>query len=108
MKFREVGGRTTWSYFHIWLGRIIITLGIINGGLGFLLANNTRSGPIAYGVIAGIFWVIYVFAAVVGERKRARNVPPKYNEGSRSTPASPREVYAHTSNDYDMPPPPRR
>lgn len=66
----------------MWLGRIIITLGIINGGLGFLLADNTRSGAIAYGVIAAIVWLAYVVAAVIGERKRSRVVhqPPKYEE----------------------------
>jgi hypothetical protein len=98
MRFKEYARRTGWSQAHVWLGRTIITLGIINGGLGFKLANNTRIGPIVYGVIAGIMWVIYVFAIFVGERRRAAIAPPpKYNEGSR-------EVYAHTSEEYEMPP----
>lgn len=76
--------RTFWSHGHIWLGRILITLGMINGGLGLLLADNTTSGAIAYGVVAGVIWLVYVAAIVIGERRRARNAPtsepPKYEE----------------------------
>ena len=40
---------------HIWLGRALITLGMINGGLGMLFSGGdpTRSEIIAYGVVAG-------------------------------------------------------
>jgi len=41
--FKKHGRRMVWSYGHIWLGRIIITLGIINGGLGLQLAKRTRT-----------------------------------------------------------------
>lgn len=72
------------SFAHVWLGRVILTLGIINGGLGFMLADNTRTGPIAYGVIAAIFFAVYVYAIIVGEKRRKRgtrrDLPPKYDE----------------------------
>jgi len=95
--FKQYQRRTFWSYAHIWLGRSVITLGIINGGLGFLLANNTRSGPIAYGIIAGIMWLLYITSAIVGERRRAQVPagPPKYTEspvGGHSPVAAPRET----------------
>jgi hypothetical protein len=38
--FKKYKRRTFWSHAHIWLGRIIITLGIINGGLGLDLAHK--------------------------------------------------------------------
>lgn len=92
--FKQYNGRTFWSYIHIWLGRIIITLGIINGGLGFMLANTlgngSHSGMIAYAVIAAIVWLIYVLATVLGEgRRRMRrdaDAPPKYSESPVETP----------------------
>ncbi|KAI5243156.1 hypothetical protein E4T43_04305 [Aureobasidium subglaciale] len=71
--FKKYKRRTFWSYAHIWLGRIIITLGIVNGGLGLELANNTRKGEIAYGVVAGVVWVVYVISIFVGESKRRRD-----------------------------------
>jgi len=101
--FKKFQERTMWSYGHIWLGRIIITLGIINGGLGFLLAANTAYGPIAYGIIAAIVWLIYVTSIFIGEKRRNRNArsgPPKYEEAIATPPGSspargnaPREFY---------------
>lgn len=79
--FKKHQRRVVWSYAHIWFGRILITLGIINGGLGLQLANNTTSGVIAYGVIAGIIWLAWMAAAVYGEVKRHRNL--KNDDNSR-------------------------
>lgn len=85
--FKKYGDRTFWSYAHLWLGRLAITLGIINGGLGFMLADTmsmgSRNGMIAYSVVAGIVWLVWVLASIYGERKRktARvDHPPKYSE----------------------------
>lgn len=45
----------TWTaLLHIWYGRILILLGIVNGGLGLRLADNSDGGEVAYGVIGGI------------------------------------------------------
>ncbi|KAF2728635.1 CBD9-like protein [Polyplosphaeria fusca] len=89
--FKKYQTRTFWSYAHLWLGRLVITLGIINGGLGFMLADTmgmgSRSGMIAYSVIAGIIWLVWVAASVFGEsrRKKARvDAPPKYTDSPRS------------------------
>ncbi|KAF2641965.1 hypothetical protein P280DRAFT_489318 [Massarina eburnea CBS 473.64] len=90
-QFKKHQRRTIWSHGHLWLGRIVVTLGIINGGLGMLLATETgffapsRGQIIAYGVVAGIMWVAWVAASIVGERKRARGLqvtqePPPYKE----------------------------
>jgi hypothetical protein len=83
--FKKYGTRTFWSYAHLWLGRIAITLGIINGGLGFKLADtmnlSSRAGEIVYGVVAGLIWLVWVAATIIGERRRKRAVPgqpPKY------------------------------
>jgi hypothetical protein len=92
--FKKYQHRTIWSYAHIWVGRIAVTLGIINGGLGLKLADSmgmsSRGGIIAYGVVAGLMWLAWVAASVVGERRRkSRGVavgegPPKY-EGRRES-----------------------
>lgn len=80
--FKKYRRRTFWSYGHLWLGRIIITLGIINGGLGLNLANNTTRGKIAYGIFAAVMFSAFVAASVYGEIKRARRQrsPPSYTE----------------------------
>ncbi|QDS71983.1 hypothetical protein FKW77_001490 [Venturia effusa] len=74
--FKKTGRRAIASYLHLWLGRILITLGIINGGLGLHLANNVgRRAYIAYGIVAGFFWLMWVIAACIGEARRRKNVP---------------------------------
>ncbi|KAJ4991830.1 integral membrane protein [Stagonosporopsis vannaccii] len=95
LRFKKLKRRTLWSYGHLWLGRIAITLGIINGGLGLLLAYDaplgfapTQGQVIAYGVVAGIMWLLYVAAAFVGERRRAvagRNIDDETGKGVDDT-----------------------
>ena len=46
------------------------------------LAENTRSGEIAYGVVAGVMWLAYVVSAVVGELKRRRTMKRKGAEAA--------------------------
>lgn len=91
--FKKYQSRTLWSYIHIWLGRIAVTLGIINGGLGLQWADSmnmsSKGGIIAYAVIAIIVWLAWVAASIIGERRRAKRMadaPPKYegNHGSRN------------------------
>lgn len=48
-----------------------------------MLAGNTKTGPIAYGIIAGIVWLTYVAAIIIGERRKARDMPPKYEDAVR-------------------------
>ncbi|PBP20268.1 CBD9-like protein [Diplocarpon rosae] len=58
--YKRSGQPNAATYPHVWWGRAIVTLGIINGGLGLQLASNTRDGEIAYGVIAGVMWLAWM------------------------------------------------
>ncbi|KAI1119664.1 iron reductase domain protein [Nemania sp. NC0429] len=66
------------SYGHIWYGRVLILLGIVNGGLGLQLAGASRSLVIAYSVVAAVIFTAYAGGAVWGELKGRRGT------GSRS------------------------
>lgn len=70
--YKKKGGRTIISHIHIWLGRALITLGMIQGGLGLLYAGGdaTRGENIAYGVIAAIIWLTYIGVIIFGESKK--------------------------------------
>lgn len=74
--------RTIWSHAHIWLGRSAILLGIINGGLGLRLADNTVAGEIAYSVVAAIAGSVYIATIVYGEWKESR-APTKLAHSDR-------------------------
>ena len=67
--YKKTSKRTIWGISHVWWGRIIITLGIINGGLGLQLSGNTTKGEIAYGVIAGVIWLVWVAVGLMSHLK---------------------------------------
>src|ERR1700754_4238597 len=71
--YRKHRRRGLFSHVHIWLGRIGITLGIVNGGLGLYIASNASRGRLAaYGVVAGVIWLTWFFVAILGEVFRTR------------------------------------
>jgi hypothetical protein len=48
----------------------LIICGVINGGLGLQLAANSPNGNIAYGVVAGAMFILYVVVVLItGLRK---------------------------------------
>jgi hypothetical protein len=70
--FLRTGGRTASSYGHIWMGRVAIILGMINGGLGLKLAGVCKQYVIAYSVVAGVMGLAFIASAVVGELANSR------------------------------------
>ena len=63
-KFRAKGRGGWMSLTHMWLGRTLLALGMINGGIGLMLADNTTGGKIAYGVVAGVMGSVYIAVVV--------------------------------------------
>lgn len=68
--YKKVQGRTISSYFHLTVGRVVILLGIINGGLGLQLGGVSTGAYAGYGVGAGIMGLAYILAILYGENKR--------------------------------------
>jgi len=63
--------RTIWTFIHIWYGRVLVILGIINGGLGLQLAqligtSYSRAGMIVYSVLAGVIGTSLIALAMFG------------------------------------------
>lgn len=75
-KFKQSRRRQTWSYLHLFNGRICITLGIINGGLGMWLAGAPERLKVAYVAAAGAMWLIWVLLALWSEFQRWRAQRP--------------------------------
>jgi hypothetical protein len=48
------------SYVHIWWGRVLMALGVINGGVGLKLVEEDNGPIIAYGVISGVIFLGYI------------------------------------------------
>ena len=79
--FVRSGGKSVFGYAHRWLGRTLIALGIINAGLGFMLAGvdssiAPRGAVIAVGVVAGVVGLVYMVTVIVlPMRKKVRPLP---------------------------------
>lgn len=81
--YKKTLKRSNLSRAHLWLGRILITAGMINGGLGFKLSSPdwhygvrvASTGDIAaYSILCGLFWFAYVFIVICYE---VRSVPER-------------------------------
>ncbi|KAJ5047068.1 uncharacterized protein L3040_002912 [Drepanopeziza brunnea f. sp. 'multigermtubi'] len=79
MQYKRNQARAPVSHLHIWYGRVIILLGVINGGLGLKLARNSPNGVIAYSVVAGVVGLAYVLMCVF---KRKGGAPPLWKTES--------------------------
>jgi hypothetical protein len=76
------GCRTIFSYFHIWIARITIPLGIFNGVLGLQLSGQDAWILFTFGIVGASSWIIYMVSVIVGEHCRAKNTPEKEVEDS--------------------------
>ncbi|CAK7216152.1 hypothetical protein SCUCBS95973_002708 [Sporothrix curviconia] len=54
------------SHWHIWWGRLLMVLGVVNGGLGLQLAFASKSVIIGYSVASAVLFLAYVAAKVIG------------------------------------------
>lgn len=83
------------GHVHVWLGRFLLTVGIVNGGLGFRFADSIP-GPrwpqwpkIAYGILATLVWIVYVAIIIVWSKFDMGEAPA---EGSRDEEAMSEEA----------------
>lgn len=65
LHFKRTGGKGIFAYMHRWLGRFLIILAMVNGGLGFALSGvgqpgTPRGAMIGYSVIAGVLGSVYI------------------------------------------------
>ncbi|KAK4133699.1 hypothetical protein BT67DRAFT_366696, partial [Trichocladium antarcticum] len=68
--FKKVQGRQIWSYLHMFNGRVFITLGIVNGGLGLWMAGASQKLKTAYIAVSVSMWSLWMLAALWGEWQR--------------------------------------
>jgi Cytochrome domain of cellobiose dehydrogenase len=91
LRHRKWGKRTIFGHIHRWLGRGLILLGIINGGLGLRESGESGSenapkwAVIAYSIIAAVAGLVYIaVAAGVGvfHKRKENSKEAKYRNGN--------------------------
>lgn len=80
--YKKFQGRGIISHVHIWYGRALMILGIINGGLGLQLANTPTRYVVAYSVPAAILGVMWLGAGVWGEMRRTPRMKQEHSHES--------------------------
>jgi hypothetical protein len=66
------------GFIHLWLGRVLIVLGVVNGGLGIKLAkqdHDTGDKKQGYTIVAAVMGALYIAIVVITallKRRRAR------------------------------------
>ncbi|KAI0004675.1 putative iron reductase domain protein [Xylariaceae sp. FL0662B] len=55
------------SHGHIWYGRALMIMGIVNGGLGLALTGASQAFVIVYSVVAGVAFVVYTACATLAD-----------------------------------------
>lgn len=91
--YKKHATRGVVSYAHIWYGRILMVLGIVNGGVGLQLAGAEDSFVIAYSVVAAVIFVAYAVVkllAMLRTQRMGREGPNMRREKSSSHHGSPR------------------
>ncbi|CAN8097938.1 unnamed protein product [Discula destructiva] len=68
--------RTVVSHMHLLNGRVLIVLGIVNGGLGLQMAGAVDEVKLAYTIVAAVVGGAWGLVTVLGEvrRRRGRDV----------------------------------
>jgi len=96
VNYVATGKRGLWSYAHIWNGRLVMLLGIVNGGLGLdfavikhksfgvIIGKVDKKWAIAYSVVAGIVGLLYI-GGLVGKAlmDEAKGSKREESHGSR-------------------------
>jgi hypothetical protein len=108
LHFRNTGTRSGMGVGHQWLGRIVIIIGVVNGGLGMRQSGPVGDGwvpnyaPIVYSTVAAVVFLIYV-AVVMGTALRKKNLRPteKYDaRGYEMHPSSSDRQQRHDRYQY--------
>lgn len=72
-QYKKIKSRGAYSYIHIWYGRALMTIGVVNGGLGLQLSGASNTYKIAYSVVAAIIGALYILVSLFGSWRRRRD-----------------------------------
>jgi len=63
---------------HVWSGRVLVTAGLINGVLGCVLAGKGTGVIVAYCIVAGGVWILWIVVVICASKR------PKWSKEQRN------------------------
>jgi hypothetical protein len=88
-EYQRIQKRSGWSHAHIWMGRIVIALAIINGGIGLGpgMADASAGQIAAYSIVAvlvvGVYFTFYFFKSRAPPKNYDVDDSPRERRGHR-------------------------
>ncbi|TWU74444.1 hypothetical protein ED733_004426 [Metarhizium rileyi] len=82
--FVKHGQRGPISHVHIWFGRIIMIVGIANGGIGLQGAGASSRFVVTYTIVAIMVSIIYLAGMSFGIAKKKNRQPPRLPTSSQT------------------------
>lgn len=81
------------SHAHIWYGRALMLMGIVNGGLGLRLHDADSRWIVAYSILSVILGLVYIGAIVFRLRRGVKSSPSQDKLPLQDYPENPPTVY---------------
>lgn len=73
LQYKRYQTATPYMHVHVWFGRLIVTAGLIDGLLGCLLAGKGTGIIVAYCIIAGGVWILWIVVVVYAAKRQKRS-----------------------------------
>lgn len=70
LQYKRYQAPNPYTHAHVWFGRVIVTAGTIDGLLDLLLAGQSSGLIVAYSVIAGAIWVLWIVFVISAAKKQ--------------------------------------
>lgn len=70
LQYKRYQVSTPFTHIHVWLGRLLVTAGLVDGLLGILLASQSTGITVAYCVVAGAVWLLWISVGIRVTKKQ--------------------------------------
>lgn len=71
-QYKRTQERTAVSHLHLWNGRLVIVLGIVNGGLGLMVSGAPPAAKLGYTIVAAVMGGAWLLVTIIAGLRRAR------------------------------------
>ena len=72
LQYKRYKTTSPYTVAHVWFGRVVVTIGIIDGVLGLTLAGQSTGTIVAYCVVAGGIWALWIVFVVYAAKRQSR------------------------------------
>lgn len=72
LQYKRYQTISLYTHVHVWFGRVVVTVGFIDGLLGLTLAGQSTGTIVVYCVVAGGIWILWIVVVVYAAKRQRR------------------------------------